>query len=77
MKLCKKRTHAYQGIGSVVTTYDYVLENDVYNLHGKEFADKWKEYISKKPYIVEAGQQRYYYYDYKECVLKTNCWFVQ
>lgn len=77
MKLCKKRTHSYISTGGVATTYDYVLEHDVYTFHGKEFADKWKEYIAKKPYIATDGEQRYYYYDYKECVLKTNCWFVQ
>jgi len=77
VKLCKKRTCSYAGIGGTPTTYDYVLENDVHHFHGEEFTNKWKEYISKKPYIAQDGEQRYYYYDYKECVLKTNCWFVK
>jgi hypothetical protein len=77
MKLCKRRTHTPKTTTGSATTYDYVLEDDVYAVHGKEFTEKWKEYISKKPMLVADGEQRYYYYDYKECVLKTNCWFVQ
>jgi hypothetical protein len=76
MKFCKRRTHTPKAGSGSNTTYDYVLEDDVHAVHGKEFTEKWKEYISKKPMLVADGEYRYYYYDYKECVLKANCWFV-
>lgn len=76
MKFCKPKSHEYAGIGGTVTSYHYVLEDDVEAFHGHEFTKKWKEYIVKKPCIVENGEQRYYYADYKECVYMADCWFV-
>lgn len=58
MKLCKRRTHTPKTTTGSACTYHYVLEDDVYSFHGKEFADKWKEYISKKPMLVADGEQR-------------------
>lgn len=76
MKFCKRRTHTLKTASGSTLTYDYVVEDDVYAVHDKAFAEKWKEYISKKPALVADGEHRYYYCDYKECALKANCWFV-
>lgn len=76
MKYCKPRVYEYKGNNGNATSYNYVLEDDVEQFHGKDFFNKWKEYIDKKHYIVQNGEKRFYYADYKECVYKTECWFV-
>lgn len=76
MKFCKPRHYEYQGLNGNATSYNYVTDIDVEMFHGKEFYDKWKEYMSSKPYLPHEGEVRYYYYDYKECVYKADCWFV-
>lgn len=76
MKFCKPRLTEYRGANGVVTSYNYVLEQDVEQFHGTEFYNKWREYADKKPYIAQDGEKRIYYADYKECVYKAECWFV-
>jgi hypothetical protein len=76
MKFCKSKLHEYKGPNGNVTSYNYVTDTDVELFHGTEFYNKWKEYVSKKPYITHNGEIRYYYYDYKECAYKADCWFV-
>lgn len=76
MKFCKPRIHEYAGLHGAASSYHYVLEQDVEQFHGQPFFNKWKEYIDTKPCIVDHGEKRFYYADYKECAYKADCWFV-
>lgn len=76
MKFCKPRLYEYTGVNGNNSSFNYVTDNDVEMHHGKDFYDKWKEYMNAKPYMTHAGEIRYYYYDYKECAYKAQCWFV-
>jgi len=74
-KYCKRREFEYIS-NNVPTSVHYVLSSDVIDTHGHEFYNKWSEYINSKSILNVDGTPCYYYYDYKEAVLKANCWFV-
>ena len=72
MKFCQKRKHEYKGITGTPTTTDYVLFNDVVDFHGKEFADKWLEFIKLKPITFIDGMECYYFADYEFAARRTH-----
>ncbi|NBW58402.1 hypothetical protein EBR43_11640 [bacterium] len=76
MKYVKPKVHEYTSLHGLQCSYHYVNDLDVESFHGTEFYVKWKEHIAMKPAIIEHGETRYYYADYKECALRANCWFV-
>jgi len=72
MKFCKRRKHEYKNSGGVVTTCDYIVQDDVVDFHGKEFADKWLEFIKYKPRTFIDGHECFFYSDYEYAARQTN-----
>lgn len=61
MKFCQRKIYTYKQ-NNIDTVVHYVSLKDVYDFHGKEFTEKWKEFIKNKSKL----QNEYFYYeDYK------------
>lgn len=69
MKFCQRRTYEYSGVNNVQTSTHFVTLEDVITFHGKEFADKWLEFLKNKPLLNNNG---YYYEDYKFAARQTD-----
>lgn len=72
MRFCKKRLYEYKNNLQIDTTIHYVILEDIIQFHGKEFADKWLEYINKLPCFVINNEKCYYYSDYEFCARRTD-----
>lgn len=72
MKFCNKKHLTYEGLNNIQTSVDYVLLDDVILFHGKEFADKWLQFIKEKPMFVINNIKGYYYANYEYAARQTD-----
>lgn len=65
MKFCKKNTHSYIGNNNILTTADYVTDEDVIQHHGLEFFNEWSKYTTNLPKLNVDDKGYVFYEDYK------------
>jgi hypothetical protein len=72
MKFCRRKLYTYKGVNNTDASTNYVSIEDVKEFHGKQFADKWLEFIKSKPSFDVDGLKCYYYIDYSFAARQTN-----
>lgn len=72
MKFCQRKLHTYKGINDADVSTNYVTVQDVEQFHGKQFADKWSEFIHAKPCFEVGKHKCYYFIDYEFAARQTN-----
>ena len=65
MKFCKKRTHNFISPNNINTTFNYVTDEDVKEIHGQLFYSKWLEYINLRRNALVDSKYYFYYADYQ------------
>jgi len=74
MKFCKRYTVEYSGLSGIPTTSHLISLEDILNFHGKEFADRWKEFASNTKTTIFKDKEYYYFSDYKRIAITTDMW---
>lgn len=73
-KYLPRRRHEFDRNG-IITSFDYILEEDIQTLYNSNWIQEWDQLKHKISPIEVKGKKAYFYYDYKNLAIGINYYY--